>query len=200
MSPLWALAGAGFLRAHSTGDIFSSLKPATYRHSRAKQSSYYLHSRHARLPVRCDRCLRLRGQSACFPTPWPDMARNYTYITWLHGSHGSHGSRVSSNRLVALFCGLTWFVSLAECIHPTRKAGRQQMGKREIHVFESQAMSRRPREMVHGLVQLWLRSGVEGFPRCWQVAGGPPGRCLCRFVRYSRMKLSSVPEARGPLC
>ena len=23
--------------------------------------------------------------------------------------------------------------------------------------------------------QLWLRSGVEGFPRCWQVAGGPPG-------------------------
>jgi hypothetical protein len=42
MSPLWALAGAGFLRARSTGDIFSSLKPATYRHSRAKQSSYCL--------------------------------------------------------------------------------------------------------------------------------------------------------------
>jgi hypothetical protein len=84
-------------------------------------------------------------------------------------------SYVSPNRLAALFCGLTWFVSLAECIHPTRKAGRQQMGKEEIHVFESQAISRRPREMVHGPVQLWLRSGVGGFPRCWQVAGGPPG-------------------------
>lgn len=82
-------------------------------------------------------------------------------------------SCVSPNRLAALFCGLTWFVSLAECIHPTRKAGgRQQMGKKEHSCLRvSGNIAATPRNGP----QLWLRSGVEGFPRCWQVAGGPPG-------------------------
>lgn len=45
--------------------------------------------------------------------------------------------------------------------------------------------------------------GLEGFRGAgkWQVARlAAGGRRLCRFVRYSRMKPSSVPEARGPLC
>lgn len=107
----------------------SPLRPATYRHSRTKPSSYYLDVL-ARPLLRLLRLLRLllalllslRGQPARFPIPWPDMALHYTYITWLHGSHGSY---VSSNRLAALYC---WSdlgcVPLAECIHPTRKAGR----------------------------------------------------------------------------
>ena len=95
----WLPASAQQHREH-----LSPLKPATYRHSRTKPSSYYLDVL-ARPLLRL--LLSLRGQSARFPTPWPDMALHYTYITWLHGSHGSY---VSSNRLGALYCSQTWFV------------------------------------------------------------------------------------------
>ena len=95
MLPLWALTGTGLLRAHSTGNIFPllNLLPIVIQ-----GQAVVILLRNARPLLR---------QSACFPTPWPDMALHHTYITWLHGSHGSY---VSSNRLAALYCGQTWFM------------------------------------------------------------------------------------------
>lgn len=166
MSPLWALAGTGFLRARSTGNTFSPLKPATYRHSRTKPSSYYLDV----LARDCWLLLSLRGQSARFPTPWPGMALHYTYITWLHGSHGSY---VSSNRLAALYCWSDLVcVPLAGCIHPTRKAGRQRIGKKEIMSLSLRQYRGDPEKWSTVLCSCGSDLGLKGFRGAgkWQVA------------------------------